>query len=69
MRGVGGRVPGFRGRGLRPCLVLVGGLEGREKNLLEAAKGKGKKIYTREKYFGKNMHIIFSESGFFEGEN
>lgn len=54
---------------MRPCLVLVGELEGRKKNLLEAAKGKGKKIYMREKYFGKNMHIIFSESGFFGGEN
>lgn len=50
----GGRVPGFRGRGLRPCLALVEEPEGRRKNLLEAAKGKGKKIYTQETYLGKN---------------
>ena len=49
----GGRVPGFRGRGLRPCLVLVE-QEGRRKSLLEAAKGKGKKTYTQETYLGKN---------------
>lgn len=39
---------------MRPWLVLVEEPEGRRKNLLEAAKEKGKKIYTQETYLGKN---------------